>query len=122
MESETTSVLDDEGGLDEDGWLWGVTTRVFFAETFSLVTGFEFFFFWFAWLGSTILLLLVFTGRAYCSLSLSELGRIKSHIPWHSTVSSSSISSADKTVSSSSSSSKLDSALDIALGGLGSVG
>ena len=122
MESETTRAFDDDKGLDENGWVWGDETGFFFAGNFSLVTRFEFFFFWFDWLGSTIILVLVFNGRASCSLSLSELCRIKSHIPWHSTVSSSSVSSVDKTISSFSSSSKSDFALDIALGGLGSVG
>jgi len=44
MEFETTSILDDKGGLEDDDWLWGGATRVFFMGVLSLVTGLEFFF------------------------------------------------------------------------------
>ena len=119
IESDTTNFLDVEGELEVEGWFWGTTTGNFFGGSFSFVVAVPaLLFFEVAWAGSKVLLLLVVTGKASSSFSVSEFGSIKSHIPWHSATSSS--SSVCEVVSSSSSSCS-ESALDITLGGFDSV-
>lgn len=82
----------------------------------SLRVGVYDFFFLFVCGKLIVLLLLVVTGNASCDSSLYDKGRIKSHIPCNSTISSSLICSSTADTSSSSTS---DSVFDIVFGGLG---
>ena len=94
--------MDVNGRVEEVGFDWG--ERVILLIILSLTKEDEDFCFWGDWGGSVEFLLILLTGSASCSSSLSDVGRIKSHSPWNSTNYSSWYSSADDIVSSWSSS------------------